>query len=567
LTSPNAIDWPSTDISWRARLKNYVVALDAGPAAQLDALATASARLVDTADRDRVIGLLRELDPTALGQQAGLAYAAGYAAVLQGRAEEGTAWLTTAYALVQSDERALQARVAFELGALYLTRASFSPVEVLVLGTESLFGEQPSPDLLHLRALAASGMGDDRRAEELFRAAIRGNGETLTPATTVLAMINLAASANQHDPDEALALTDLALGLIAANQLHPRMRAAANNVMGYALIALGRLDEARERLELAAVEAIQYDNPRVAGYASFNHAIVDELEGKIAQALERLLKLREECGGSLADLAGWAALRALWLRLLMEWSDADDLALREAELTLRSARYNEAIVCIRSVLAFGRGQLALARSGFDAVRRTAAGRGDVLTEFVMLLQLLRVERAAGRTQRATWLARQVSQLLRPRAFRLSPNWWTGDLVEVFRECGSEPGLASRLVLPASRGSAQSRPSVELRPDGTVRVADIPVSLGWQTGKTGRRVLLRLFLKLLSVWPASVPRDALADQLWPESDGDAAVHNLYAAANDLRKILGDLPGVRLTLGKSGYALLLDENVRGPRGGVD
>jgi tetratricopeptide (TPR) repeat protein len=564
LTSPNGIDRPRIDASWCTRLESDGALLRTGRSARLDELADASARLVDTTERERVVGLLGELDPAAVDRKSGLAYAMGYAAALQDRPAEATAWLTKAFALVRTDERALQARVAFELGCLYLARASFSPVEVLLLASESLFAERPSPDLLHLRALAAKGMGDDRRAEQLYRAAIRGNGETLTPATTVLAMINLAASANQHDPDEALALTDLALALIAANQLHPRMRAAANNVMGFALIALGRLDVARDHLELAAVEAAYYENPRVAAYAAFNHAILDELEGNLGLALERLHNLQDEYHDSLPDLVGWASVRALWLRWLIGWSAADDLALRAAEANLRSPRFSEAIACLRSVIASGRGQLAVARSGFDAVRRSAAECGDVLTEFVMLLQLVHLEKGAGRTQRAGWLAHQAAALLRPRAFRLSPNWWTADLVSDFREFGSEPELASRLVSPASISAPRSRPAVELKSDGTVLVAGTPIVLRWQTGKTGRHVLLRLYVALLSVWPAAVPRDGLADQFWPDSEGDAAVRNLYAAANDLRKILGDLPGLRLTLAAGGYVLLLDENVRVSRG---
>ena len=495
---------------------------------------------------------------------AGFSYALGCTDALAGRAQQATAGLARAYALVGTQEAALRARIAFELGSLYLAHATFSPVDVLLLGSETFFPEAPNPDLLHLRALAASAMGDDRVAEELYRAAIRANNDSLTPATTVLAMINLGASANQHDPDESVALTNLALELIAGNSLHPRMRAAANNVMGYGLICVGQFTAARARLEIAEAEASEFGNGRVAAYSVFNQAILDELEGQVDGAQARLAMLQSACAEELPDLCGWAAVRAMWLTCVDGSSEKDDSTLRELEGSLRSSRYHEALLCIRSVLARERGKLAIARAGFENVRRSASERGDVITEFAMLLHLVRVERLAGRHHRVRALARQATDLARLRAFRLSPNWWSADVVDDFREVAPEAAIASRLIAPASRIRLRQRELVELLADGAVLVAGTPLPLQWQTGKTGRRVLQRLYLTLLEAWPLGVPRDELADRLWPESDGDVAVRNLYAAANDLRKILGDVPGVALTLDAGAYALRLNENVRAPKG---
>jgi hypothetical protein len=46
-------------------------------------------------------------------------------------------------------------------------------------------------------------------------------------------------------------------------------------------------------------------------------------------------------------------------------------------------------------------------------------------------------------------------------------------------------------------------------------------------------------------------------LWPATR--ASLVYLYAATNDLRKVLVDLPGVRLCLGDNGYGLRFDDNV--------
>jgi DNA-binding SARP family transcriptional activator len=60
-------------------------------------------------------------------------------------------------------------------------------------------------------------------------------------------------------------------------------------------------------------------------------------------------------------------------------------------------------------------------------------------------------------------------------------------------------------------------------------------------------------------PRGISRDELADRLWPESEGDKAVRNLYAATKDLRRALAPAPGVRLVARGGDYALETDENV--------
>lgn len=72
--------------------------------------------------------------------------------------------------------------------------------------------------------------------------------------------------------------------------------------------------------------------------------------------------------------------------------------------------------------------------------------------------------------------------------------------------------------------------------------------------------MRRYLGLLAaVYPRALARDHLTDMLWPQSDGDRAINNLYAATSDLRCILRGVAGVRLMCSEGAYGLSLQGNV--------
>src|SRR5207244_90264 len=66
-------------------------------------------------------------------------------------------------------------------------------------------------------------------------------------------------------------------------------------------------------------------------------------------------------------------------------------------------------------------------------------------------------------------------------------------------------------------------------------------------------------RLVAAHPRAVSRDELTDTLWPDSDGDKAVRNLYGAVKDLRRTLSAAPGVTLVARGGGYALEVGTNV--------
>ncbi len=64
---------------------------------------------------------------------------------------------------------------------------------------------------------------------------------------------------------------------------------------------------------------------------------------------------------------------------------------------------------------------------------------------------------------------------------------------------------------------------------------------------------------------SLHGDEIADLLWPESEGDKVARNHYAATDDLRRLLAEVPGVRVMSNEQRYALVLSENARSPNVG--
>jgi DNA-binding SARP family transcriptional activator len=103
--------------------------------------------------------------------------------------------------------------------------------------------------------------------------------------------------------------------------------------------------------------------------------------------------------------------------------------------------------------------------------------------------------------------------------------------------------------------------VTITSDGVIAIDGTPLSDdSWRQGRTGRRQLRRLFDTLRAAYPSTIERSQLADLLWPDSDGDRSIANLYAAMNDLRHVLSAVPGVTLLLREGAYALELSDTAR-------
>src|SRR5688572_27007745 len=82
---------------------------------------------------------------------------------------------------VKRKDRALAARIAFELGFLYLSRDERAAADATLLwagGPDDT--ARASADVVHLRALIADAVGDYRQARAAYRTAISHSSRALT---------------------------------------------------------------------------------------------------------------------------------------------------------------------------------------------------------------------------------------------------------------------------------------------------------------------------------------------------------------------------------------------------
>jgi len=149
-----------------------------------------------------------------------------------------------------------------------------------------------------------------------------------------------------------------------------------------------------------------------------------------------------------------------------------------------------------------------------------------------------------------------------RGYVLSPNWWAPETVAAASRLAAREHLeyAAGLHRPPDAPARASDTRVRIDRDATVTIGtEVLAPERWRVGRSGSGVLRRLFGALMAAHPAGLHRDELADLLWPESEGDKAVRNLYAATDDLRRLLAELPGVRLASAQGRYSLVLGDNV--------
>jgi hypothetical protein len=265
----------------------------------------------------------------------------------------------------------------------------------------------------------------------------------------------------------------------------------------------------------------------------------------------------------LAALDGWAVIRQAWLRS----RDGDLRAARE----LISDRFGahvpaahaDALRMLSAVDYVRANSYGRARSALLELIRSYNDNDDQLDRFVALLWLATLYRTSGRDALARRSCGEACALGRTHGFRIATNFWDAELVTTARAC-SPPEYAdfvATLVSGATAAGPRPLPSVVIGDDGTIVIDGAPLADDvWRQGRTGRRQLRRLFDTLRAAYPSAIERGHLADLLWPDSEGDRAIANLYAAINDLRHILGAVPGVTLALRGGAYALELSDAAR-------
>jgi LuxR family transcriptional regulator, maltose regulon positive regulatory protein len=108
--------------------------------------------------------------------------------------------------------------------------------------------------------------------------------------------------------------------------------------------------------------------------------------------------------------------------------------------------------------------------------------------------------------------------------------------------GADPVLTRRTVAlwqlpPPARAAHPLWPfAVEIRALGGFTVEVDGTRIGMGTGKAQRKPMELLWC-LLAGPPDGLAQESLADELWPEADGDRALHSLRSTIYRLRKLLG------------------------------
>ena len=515
----------------------------------------AAPTLVDHRSGDRLDAVL----PTEIEhvESVPLLYAVGRRAVVAGRPVEARAWLTKAQSrTTRRVPEPLRSRIAFELGCVLLDDGGTQAAESVAAWSESF--SKGSSDVLHLRALIAERRGDRAEAIGLYRRAIASANSALSPLTRVLELRNLAETLSHESPAEAVTMYRHALETLQAHGLDPRLAPALHNGLAYAAICSGDLTLAEKELDAASRDAGRLRVPLMRGYALYNRSIVFELRDQVTAATSALAQARSisESAG-LRDLAAWCWIRQAWLELKRKNRDAADRAASSAR-ALSGAQHAEALSTLDAFFALLNGEDRAAGRLFEDLARIYLERSDILTAFALLLWRAVTYRRANATKGAKAAARRACELRRRGTVRLSPSWWSYELIVSAREDGG--ARCAQDLHPVTIGLVDT-PRVPVEIHGhEVFVKGRPIPADeWQL-RSGARVLRRLFKMLVAAHPRGISRDRLADELWPESEGDKAVRNLYAAMKDLRKVLAPAAGLSIVARGGGYALETEPNVR-------
>jgi len=519
-------------------------------------------RLVDTIFREQVRQTVRAIEEPADGYP-GISYTRGVLENASGNRPVALRHFMRARACAPPGRHELIARLALELGRLHLLRLERAAADMHLAWAESRLAEPETfADLLLLQAFIAKNVGDHRKATPLLRAVIAAR-RRLTPISGVLALTNLAIGLHHERPHEGLALCRLALESIEDDLLHESARPAARNILGYALICAGDLDDARFTLNAALSECGASNEVRVRLFAAFNLAIVDELQGSLDQSADRLRSVaREAAGLDFDDLVQWTEIRLRWLDLRArgDWRRA----LEGLERPFPD-HFASSVETLRALALAAAGEVIDAQPKLSALAASYTAKNDFLTSFAIHLWVAHLHHGSGRDGAARRSLRDATEIGRAGGFCLSPNWWAPQIVQSARETAPRAVLdyVESLRSPLTPVSDVSTVALAVRiePDGSIWIDDQVASDDiWRRGRSGPGLLRRYFRLLLQARGGQIPRERLTSVLWPRSRSDVAVRNLYWATRDLRRALASVPGLSLSVEAGVYSLRMGQNVK-------
>lgn len=559
--------------AWRAEIAaaRKTCALFRTGKTSLDDLARVAPLLIDSAYSSHCEPILDGLADSDFDERPRLAMAKGRLCFLRGDSIGATALVSRALSRAAGDPPLL-ARAVWELGCLALRDDNVSTAEVtLQLGRGTLgAAAERTPDLLHLEALMAERRFDRGSAIQKYREAIAAANEALTLLTRVIALRNLAGALAHDRPRDASALCALALALIDGDLLDERSRPAIENVLAYTLLAGGLIENGRLRAEAAGAEARRQGHGLIEAYALFNQAIALELSGRLPDAEARLTEgLELSTDGGFSDIARWIKLRLAWLHLKAGNPVALEENIERSFADGDGDAYAASVSTYRAIVAYRTNDAPHAIEALEPLVDHYTALSDWATTFALLLWLACAHTKAGDRGTAIAAVEAALRIGQTHGLRLSPSWWSDDLVAIARELALPQDFAYTETLVGETGSIHEAIAtrVTVSGDGDILIDGTKLAEDqWRTGRSGQWMLRRLFQCLAAAHPIGIHRDEIADLLWPASDGDRARQNLFAALNDLRRLLHAVPGLSIATEDGRYRLIAPATVhfdRAPR----
>jgi hypothetical protein len=218
--------------------------------------------------------------------------------------------------------------------------------------------------------------------------------------------------------------------------------------------------------------------------------------------------------------------------------------------------YAASLDTYRAIVAHRSGEAARTIGKLQPLVDHYTALSDWSTSFALLLWLACAHEGAGDKHIASAAVEAALRIAQAHGLRLSPNWWSDDLVRIAKDLALPQDVAYTEALVGETGSIGQGIATRVTVSGNGNILIDGTELAedhWRTGRSGKRVLRRLFQCLAVAHPVGIHRDELTDLLWPASDGDRARQNLFAALNDLRRILQLVPGISIATDNGRYRL--------------
>jgi ATP/maltotriose-dependent transcriptional regulator MalT/DNA-binding SARP family transcriptional activator len=340
----------------------------------------------------------------------------------------------------------------------------------------------------------------------------------------------------EGDPESSLVEVDLALRL-ADLAGFATWRGIALSNRGQALLALGRLDEARAELEAARTVFERLGSP-MASYPLTPLGDVHRERGdRVAAraAYERAVRLSEQ----VSDTQGLVPALSGLARLLVADEPAEAARIAERALACGPSLGRVQALLAASVVALTRGahSEAVQRAEQAAREATAVRDRAGLAEAYEVIGAARRDREAARTAVEMWRnlgnpigAARASLVLA----ELESPPVAADLVARAAEDAQTLGARELAVRAQALARSVDPPEVALVCLGGFRVVrgseSVPAT-AWQSRKA--RDLLKL---LVCRRGRPIHREQLAESLWPEEDPDRTANRLSVALSTVRTIL-------------------------------